>query len=189
MYTHHHVMQTVDGEEDGALYSISLATIFMANVSYQGLSIYWMVDYRNCWDRRMWKGRTFKTAEKLGLVAQFPDSRSHSCSTITQVASIKACLSLVWVAPQFKRTSPILWRDLVYRGTQGVKQDRPLVVWLGTSWPELYLQGRGVYIHVPWFLPLCLLSESTFSWEPEAWSVKLSLAPCWSVTMEITLVT
>lgn len=37
--------------------------------------------------------------------------------------------------------------------------------------------------------PLHLLWESPFSWEPEALGLKLSLEPCWSVTMEITLVT
>lgn len=57
------------------------------------------------------------------------------------------------------------------------------VIWNNTSWPEFSAkQGRVRR-------PLLLLWESPFSWEPEALGLKLSLEPCWSVTMEITLVT
>lgn len=118
-------------------------------------------------------------------MAELPDSSLYSHPTAWLS---KPCMSRVKIGENIQRATPYtLWRPLVPSERQsGWTRHAGCIEWQSLA---RIRPSRGVFIDLSWFLPLCLLRESPFSWEPEALSIKLSLEPCWSVTMEITLVT
>lgn len=150
---HYH---TLDGDGDGntILYSTGYHFYCQCIIVGRGFPYNWTI--RTGENQRIWKVRTSKAVYELCPKATFPNSKSHSCSTVIQFFAVKAYLKLVWVQLKFKRTLYVLWRVLIYRGTQVVKQGMSLIIWMETSWPELHQEGEA-YIHIPWFLPLYLL--------------------------------
>lgn len=126
------------------------------------------------------KNKAYISSSFLPSVAELPDSSLHSHP--------KPCVSRVRIGENIQRATPYtLWRPLAPSARQSSWTRHAGY----TEWHSLarIRPSGGVFIDLSWFLPLCLLRESPFSWEPEALSIKLSLEPCWSVTMEITLVT